>query len=93
MYKFCKSKCSEQKIRTIIQQDNWMNKKTWSWDEHDKFIKELALCYKNVYQYTFSESYRRAEDFVFLYGFKVKDSKENEENHFNNFLKLRYENI
>jgi hypothetical protein len=91
MFKFVKSKCTETKIRNIIKQDNWMNKKTWSWEEHDSFIKELALCYKNVYQYSYGDAFRRAEDFVFRFGFKVKDTQENENKHINRIIKLRYE--
>lgn len=91
MFKFVKSKCTETKIRNIIKQDDWMNKKTWSWEEHDSFIKELALCYKNVYQYSYGDAFRRAEDFVFRFGFKVKDTQENENKHINRIIKLRYE--
>ena len=91
MFKFVKSRCNEQKIRQIISNDGWMNNKTWTWDEHDRFIKELALCYKNVYQYSYDEAFRRAEDFVFLYGFRVKDTIENENKHINRIISLRYD--
>lgn len=88
MFKFVKSRLSYPKIKEIIKQDNWMEHKFWNWEEHDKFIIELAKIYKNIYQYSNTKSIRCAQDFVFVYGFAVKDTKENENKHLDNLLKL-----
>lgn len=84
MFRFVKSKYSNEKIIEFIQTDNWMLKKHWSWAEHDTFIKELAKVFKNVYQYNNTEAIRMAQDFVFKYGFKVKDTVRNESKHLKN---------
>lgn len=88
MFKFVKSKLSYKNIKAIVKQDKWMEHKFWNWEEHDTFIIELAKVYKNVYQYSTTKSLRCAQDFVFMYGFAVKDTKENEEKHLDNLLKL-----
>jgi hypothetical protein len=88
MFKFVKSRLSFEKIMEIIKNDNWMERKFWSWEEHDTFIIELAKVYKNIYQYNNTKSLRCAQDFVFLYGFAVKDTKENADKHLDNLLKL-----
>jgi len=88
MFKFVKSKLSYKNIKAIVKQDKWMEHKFWNWEEHDTFIIELAKVYKNVYQYSNTKSLRCAQDFVFMYGFAVKDTKENEEKHLDNLLKL-----
>lgn len=89
MFKFVKSKLSFQKVCSIIKEDGWMTRKFWSWEEHDKFIIELAKVYKNIYQYSNEKSLSHAQNFVFMYGFNVKDTKENEEKHLNNLLNIR----
>jgi hypothetical protein len=81
MFKFVKSRLSFEKIKEIVKQDNWMEHKFWNWEEHDNFIIELSKVYKNVYQYSNAKSIRLAEDFVFIYGFTVKDTDENAEKH------------
>jgi hypothetical protein len=90
MFKYTKSKLSFDKVKELIKNDNWMTRKTWNWEEHDKFIIELAKAYKNVFQYSKEKSIRMAQDFVFLYGFNVKDTKQNEEKHFKNLLEMSF---
>lgn len=84
MFRFVKSTYSDDKILEFIKTDNWMSKKHWNWREHDKFIKELAIAYKNIYQYGNQEAIRMAQDFTYRYGFKVKDSYKNETRHLKN---------
>lgn len=88
MFKFVKSRLSFDKVKEIIKNDNWMNRKFWNWDEHDRFIIEIAKVYKNIYQYSNEKSIKCAQDFVFMYGFAVKDTIENEEKHLNNILNI-----
>lgn len=86
MFRYVKSNLSDEKILQLITIDNWMNKKYWSWKEHDNFIKALALVYKNIYQYNNRDAIYLAQEFVFKYGFKIKDSKSNENKHFKHLL-------
>lgn len=90
MFKFVKSKQTFENVKQLIKQDNWFKRKFWSWEEHDKFIIELAKAYKNVFQYSKEKSIRCAQDFVCIYGFSIKDNKQNEEKHFANLLKLSF---
>lgn len=77
-------------VSELIKHDDWMNKFNWTWQEHDSFIKELCKVYKNIYQYSLEKSYWVAENFVYKYGFLVKDNKKNERKHFKNLLKCKY---
>lgn len=87
MFRYVKSTYSNDKILLFIKNDGWMNKKHWTWKEHDSFITELALVYKNIYQYGNTEAIRLAQDFVYRYGFKVKDTLKNESKHLKNICK------
>lgn len=87
MFRFVKSNYSDDKIFEFVKTDNWMNKKHWTWKEHDKFINALALVYKNIYQYGNQEATRMAQDFVYKYGFIVKDTLKNEDKHLKNICK------
>lgn len=80
---------SMDEICEIIKHDSWMKQFKWTWKEHDNFIIELSKVYKNIYQYSKQRSYWYAEQFVFKYGFNVKDNKKNESKHFKNLLKYK----
>jgi hypothetical protein len=90
MFKFVKSRLTFPKVCALIKEDNWMERKHWNWEEHDKFIIELAKAYKNVFQYSKEKSIRCAQDFVCIYGFSVKDNKQNEEKHLANLLNVSF---
>ena len=90
MFKFIKSRLTFPKVYALIKEDNWMERKHWNWEEHDKFIIELAKVYKNVFQYSNEKSLRCAQDFVCIYGFSVKDNKQNEEKHLENLLNVSF---
>ena len=87
MFRYVKSTYSNNKILDFIKTDGWMDKKHWTWKEHDMFICELALVYKNIYQYGNTEAIRLAQDFVYRFGFKVKDTVKNENKHFKTICK------
>lgn len=86
MFRFVKSTYSDEQIFEFVKTDNWMMKKHWTWKEHDKFIQELSLVYKNIYQYGDAPAIRLAQDFVYKYGFHVKDTIKNENKHFKNLI-------
>lgn len=88
MFRFMKINTPSDDIMELIKQDNWYERHKWTWHKHDMFIKEAAKVYKNIYQYSNDTSIRLAEQFVFMFGFSVKDNKKNEEKHFNRILKL-----
>lgn len=87
MFRYVKSTYTDEMIFNFIQQNNWMNKKYWSWAEHDNFIDELAKVFKNIYQYNNTESICMAQHFILMYGFRVRDNKKNENKHFKNLMK------
>ncbi len=88
MFRYMKINTPSDDILELIKSDNWYEKYKWTWHKHDMFIKEVAKVYKNIYQYSNDMSIRLAEQFVFEFGFAVKDNKKNEEKHFNRILKL-----
>lgn len=86
MFRFNKLNYSNEKILNTIKISGWMEKYHWTWRAHDKFIKELAKVYKNIYQYNNQVSVYMAQDFVYRFGFIVKDTKTNEDKHYNRLL-------
>lgn len=74
MFRYIKSDLSTNEILKICKQDEWFNKYSWTSRQRNKFERNVAMIYKNVYQYTKERSKNEAMSFMTLYGFKVKNN-------------------
>lgn len=90
MFRFINLDYSDKEILNIVSKQNWMNSICWTWKDHDNFIIEMAKVYKNIYQYNIGTSFTMAQEFVCKFGFRVKDTKANENRHYKRLLKYKF---
>ena len=64
-------------IKMITKNNNWINNNEWSEDQFKNYEKQLVNVYKNLYYYGDSKSTVMAQNFMTIYGFKVKNNNIN----------------
>lgn len=75
MYRFVKSNKSTEYIINAIKTDNsWLKDHAWSSFYRNKFEKNTAKFYKNLYYYGKEQSKMLAQWFSIMYGFSTYES-------------------
>ena len=65
-------KKNHQIIKTICNEDNWMNSFKWNNKQRKEYEDKIVNAYKNVYQYGNDLERSYAEWFSIIYGFQLK---------------------
>lgn len=69
-----KKKRNSDIIKLITKNNNWINNNEWTEDQFKSYENKLIQVYKNLYYYKDIKATSMAQNFMVLYGFKVKNN-------------------
>ena len=72
-----KKKRNSDIIKMITKNNNWINNNEWTEDQFKSYENKLIQVYKNLYYYKDIKATSMAQNFMVLYGFKVKNNNIN----------------
>ena len=78
MFRFIDNKKRNSDIVKLITKDNkWIFNNEWTEEQFLTFEKQLVQLYKNLYYYGDRKALSMAQNFMVMYGFKVKNNNIN----------------
>ena len=69
-----KKKRNSDIVKMITKNNNWINNNEWTEDQFKSYENKLIQVYKNLYYYKDVKATSMAQNFMVLYGFKVKNN-------------------
>jgi len=75
MFNYMKIKLSQDEIIKLVKTDDWFNQYQWTQIQRDKFRLKLEKIFYNLYRFGPKKCENSANDWLFIYGFKVKPSR------------------